>query len=127
MTHTESTCGYPIGWISYGDAQLIIFRLTTLNIIISAVVLGSESSVNAHSIYQDEHGRNQHYCEVEDDTTTDCYRSEKHKSWTTRSKGGFTTDTGNSDIDIDINTPRTEDMISEPFSPDSFGHGHSVR
>jgi len=91
----------------------------------STVVLGSESSVNAHSIYQDEHGRNQHYCEVEDDTTTDCYRSEKHKSWTTRSKGGFTTDTCNSDVDIDINTPRTEDMISEPFSPDSFGHRHS--
>ena len=32
-------------------------------------------------------------------------------------KGGFTTDTGNSDMDIEIaSTPRTEDM----FSPDPF-------
>jgi len=76
-------------------------------ICIVAVVFGSESSVNAHSTYQDEN-QNRFYCEVEDESaTTDCYRSEKHKSWTTRSKGGFTTDTGNSDIDIDIgSTPR---------------------
>ena len=92
-------------------------RSMTTDSLISAVVLGSESSINAHSTYQDEHGRQSHYCEVDDDgTTTDCYRSEKHKTWTTRSRGGFTTDTANSDIDIDLQTPRTEDMLS----PDLF-------
>ena len=90
----------------------------------SAVVLGSESSINAHSTYQDEQGRQSHYCEVDDEgTTTDCYRSEKHKTWTTRSRGGFTTDTANSDIDIDLQTPRTEDMLS----PDLFGAQDSTK
>jgi len=80
----------------------------------STVVMGSESSLASHSTWQGEQGQYNIEIEETDNTTDAGYRSEKHKTWTTHSKGGFTTDTGNSDIDLpsDLGSP------VGTFSPD---------
>merc|ERR1719394_1121314 len=77
--------------------------------------MGSESSLQ--SDFHSQMG--QHFIEVDDENTTDCgYRSEKHRTWTTHSRGGFTTDTGNSDMEIDIaSTPRTDGALFSPTDP----------
>jgi len=96
--------------------------------------MGSESSLASHSTWQGEQGQYNIEIEETDNTTDAGYRSEKHKTWTTHSKvnlsreltvdvfkGGFTTDTGNSDIDLpsDLGSP------VGTFSPDIMQQ-HSV-